>query len=228
MYFSWWVFCYFYYIIICEYNMIEEIFKDIEGYEGKYQVSNLGRVKSLNYLHTGKERLLKPSKTKKGYLFINIKNKYMAIHRLVANAFIDNPLNLPQVNHIDENKENNSIYNLEWCDAKYNNNYGTRNVRVSNLLINNKYKSIKIDQFTKDGRFIKTWLSSQEAERNGYQHTHIIKCCKNKRKSHAGYIWRYHIESEEINLHSFFYTFNYIYIYNKIRGYVTNLQSYIK
>ena len=178
--------------------MIEEIFKDIEYYEGKYQVSNLGRVKSLKF---GKEKIIKPGKDSKGYLRVNLyengKHKTVKVHRLVANAFIDNPLNLPQVNHIDENKENNIVDNLEWCDGKYNNNYGTRNVRVSNLLINNKYKSIKIDQFTKDGRFVKTWLSAMEAERNDYHHSHIIACCKGKRKYHQGYIWKYHIESED-------------------------------
>lgn len=178
--------------------MIEE-WKDIENYEGLYQISNLGRVKSLNYNHTGKERLLKPGNNRCGYLYVNLwkngKVKKMTVHRLVAQAFLENPTNLPEVNHIDENKENNKVENLEWCDRKYNMNHGTRNERVSKSmigkLINRKDQSIQIDQFTKSGIYVKTWLSSMDAQRNGYTQPSIIACCKGKLKSHAGYIWKY-------------------------------------
>lgn len=113
---------------------MKEIWKDIKGYEGRYQVSNLGNVKSLNYSHTGKEKTMKLCKDKSGYLnvklFIDGKHKIYKVHRLVAEAFIPNLKNEPQVNHIDENKSNNNVYNLEWCTARYNSNFGTRKERL--------------------------------------------------------------------------------------------------
>lgn len=112
---------------------MEEIWKDIKGYEGLYQVSNYGRVKSFKH---NKEKLRKEVKDNMGYLIVNLsKNgnkKIYKIHRLVAEAFLQNPNNYPQVNHKDENKINNRADNLEWCTAKYNSNYGTRNERMSN------------------------------------------------------------------------------------------------
>ena len=113
-----------------------EIWRDIKGYEGIYQISNKGRVKSLNYRRTGKEKILKPGKTKPGYLCISLykkgeKCKCFSIHRLVAQAFLPNPDNLPIVNHKDENKLNNNVENLEWCNSEYNLNYGNRNERVN-------------------------------------------------------------------------------------------------
>lgn len=125
---------------------MKEIWKDIEEYEGIYQVSNLGRVRSLDRLDGANHRLngkvLKIRKNTHGYLDISLyKNSVSSnntIHRLVAEAFIPNPENKPQVNHIDEDKTNNSLANLEWMTAKENNNHGTRNERSS------KTKSIAI------------------------------------------------------------------------------------
>ena len=110
---------------------MQEIWMDIKEYEGMYQISNLGRVKSLPRKGSTTERILKPNKDTKGYnrviLTKNNSTKTFKIHRLVAEYFIPNPDNLPQVNHIDEVKDNNIVTNLEWCDTKYNCNYGHRN-----------------------------------------------------------------------------------------------------
>ena len=116
---------------------MEEIWKNIDD---RYSVSNLGRVKS-NYAN--KERILKPFKDVRGYLKVDLrhehKRKTVFVHRLVAFAFILNPDNLPEVNHKDENKENNCVDNLEFCDTKYNCNYGTRNSRKSKSCMKRVY-----------------------------------------------------------------------------------------
>ena len=116
--------------------MAKEIWKDIENYDGIYQISNFGRVKSLSrQTKSGKykEIIKKPSLAGRGYyrlaLCKNGKPKYYYIHRLVAKAFIPNPNNLPLVNHKDENKLNNNVNNLEWCDSEYNMNYGFCNIK---------------------------------------------------------------------------------------------------
>lgn len=173
-----------------------EQWKDIEGFEGIYQVSNLGRVKSLkrrvngkgNYWYTQEEKILKPFVNKKGYLGIVLYNNYYTlrttIHRLVASAFIPNDNSLPQVNHKDENKLNNCVDNLEWCDNWYNEHYG------------NKTKNIckQINQYDKQGNFIKSFSSITEAlkELNIQLNDSSISCvAKGKRKSAFGYIWKY-------------------------------------
>lgn len=123
---------------------MKEIWKDIIGYEGKYQVSNLGNVRSLNYLNQkGFVKILKQSKHNKNSAGIyykmvtlcsNGKEQMKSVHRLVAEAFIENPENLPFINHKDENPSNNHISNLEWCTNKYNCNYGTKKERLSKKL----------------------------------------------------------------------------------------------
>ena len=166
---------------------MNEIWRDIEGYEGLYQISNKGRVKSL---HNGSERILRPVIDRYGYYYIMLYNdsvrKYFKIHRLVAQAFISNPENKPQVNHKDENKKNNCIENLEWATAKENSNYGTRNERVADS------RSKPILQYSKSGDFIRGWKSAREVERMlGIANSHIIACCKGKRKSAGGFVWQY-------------------------------------
>ena len=173
-------------------NENKEIWKDIEEYEGLYQVSDNGRVRSLKY---GKERILKPERCKNGYLRVNLckneKQKHFLVHRLVALTFITNPNNLPQINHKDEDKTNNSVQNLEWCDQKYNHNYGTINQRISEKMTNGKL-SKPVLQFTLDGKFVREFKSGMDIKRNlGYSCGNISSCCLGKRKSANGFIWKY-------------------------------------
>ena len=209
-----------------------EIWKDIEGYEGLYQVSNLGRVKNLEkkclskdgeYSRTHKEKILKGSKDKDGYLSVcltkNKKEHNHRIHRLVAQTFLDNPNNYPVVNHKNEIKDDNRVDNLEWCSVAYNNNYGTKIERCINTKIQNGYlgkggvlskkmqeyfnlfpKDKIILQFTLDGEFVKKWGSIKEAQ-NTLKCSHISECCSGKRKQVGGYKWHYHYKSLWLKKH---------------------------
>ena len=175
---------------------MREIWKDIKDYEGLYQVSNWGRVKSLGNGKTHKTpRIMKINKQKNGYYRVILtkdgveKNK--SVHRLVATAFLENPENLPCVNHKDENPSNNNVSNLEFCDQKYNINYGNRNKKVSNKMTNGKL-SKPVLQFTPTGDFIREWPSTREIERQlGFDHSAVGRCCLGKQKSSYGYIWKY-------------------------------------
>lgn len=156
----------------------------ITGYESRYLVSNKGEVFSL----TRNKVLLK--EIRRGYysvqLYNGIKFKHFSIHRLVAIHFIDNLNKLLYVNHKDENKLNNNVYNLEWCTASYNTNYGTNIDRAV------EKKEIKVSQFDKNNEFICNYKSFMEAERRtNIPNGNIVKCCKNKRKTAGGFIWKY-------------------------------------
>ena len=169
---------------------MEEEWRDVVGYEGKYQISSLGRVRSLDYRRTGRTQVLKPGTVRNGYLFVVLyndgKTKNFYIHRLVAEAFIPNPNGFPEVNHIDEKKANNCVDNLEWCTAKDNINYGTGIARHAAAL------SRPVQQFSKDGRLITVWPSTHEAERQtGVNQSIICKCCNGKRHTAGGYKWCY-------------------------------------
>ena len=180
-----------------------EHWKAIAGYEGLYEVSDLGRVKSLNYNHTGIEKILKPGKNQGGYLAVILckdgKHKYMRVNRLVAQAFLPNPLNLPQVNHRDEDKLNNAASNLEWCTASYNINFGTRNRRVAEAVakanrnkpkLSNRPKPVQ--QLDKQGNLLATFPSTHEAERiTGIRHGNICQCCLGRYKSAGGFVWKF-------------------------------------
>lgn len=188
-----------------------EEWKTIEGYENKYLISNKGRVKSL-YDKNGNYRkyIIQPRK-KAIYLYVNLykngKCKTKKIHRLVAETFIPNPNNLHCVNHIDGNKHNNNVNNLEWCTYSENTNkaieIGLFNKEVlfkngkDNIMYNKHNKehpsSVSILQFSLDNKFIKQWNSIKEAEKK-LNISHISDCCGKKRKTAGGYIWKYERE----------------------------------
>ncbi len=193
---------------------MEEIWKDIEGYEGKYQASNLGNVRSLNYRKTSELKLLKQKTDGNGYKRVNLykdgKRKNCRVHRLVAIAFLPNPNNLPVVNHKDEDKTNNNVNNLEWCTQEYNLNYGTRNERASenhkgekhpNYGKKGKYhpKSKPILMYDKEGNFIRRFDSIADAnEYFGKDRNFggINNCLSGRRKTAYGYIFKYADEKE--------------------------------
>lgn len=178
-----------------------EVFKDIKGYEGLYQVSNLGNVKSLNRFASDgrfiKGRFLKaktPNPYKRVSLCKNGMVKDYSVHRLVAETFLDNPYNLPCVNHKDENSCNNRVDNLEWCTYQYNINYGTARQRQKEKLIGvfNTKKSKKVCQYTLDGEFIAEYPSLAEIERQlGFSSSKTSLVCNGKRKTAYSYIWKY-------------------------------------
>lgn len=167
--------------------MEEEIWCPINGYEGLYEVSDQGRVKSVGY---GDDRILKPRRNGRGYLRVNLykngEQKTCYVHRIVAQTFIPNPDNLPEVNHIDEVKTHNSVQNLEWCSEKYNSNFGSRNQRIADK------KSKSVLQYTKSGEFVREWKSMNDVKRSlKYSQGNISSCCAGKRKSAYNYIWKY-------------------------------------
>lgn len=173
---------------------MEEVWKDIKGYEGLYQVSNLGRIKSLRVWAGNKftkkykkrEKILKQGLQKNGYCFILLykgkKPKTFRVHRLVAQAFIENPNMYSEVNHKNKNKQNNNVDNLEWCTRNYNMIYGGID----------KKKLKKVLQFNKDGVFIKEWDSIiNVCKILDINHSSIVNNCRGRRHSAGGYIWRY-------------------------------------
>ena len=174
-----------------------EVWKAIDGYEGLYEVSNTGLVRSLNFNNTSRAKLLKPRKRQDGYLSVNLckngKHKSIMIHRLVASAFIQNPLNLETVNHKDENRANNTVSNLEWLSRKDNINYGTHNKRVAEANVNNPKRSKQVQMFDKStGDLLTTFPSTKEAERRtSIAQENICHACKGRYKSAGGFVWRY-------------------------------------
>lgn len=177
---------------------IKEKWRPVVGYEGFYEVSSLGRVRSLNRVvqHADgissirKGRVLKPLSDKYGYLVVHLckdgKQTNKKVHRLVAKAFIPNPEGLPQVNHKNEVKNDNRVENLEWCDAAYNSAYGTARTRAAKRL---SKTVLQIDPNTM--KVIREWPSAMECGRNGFNGFHISGCCLGKQKTHKGFIWRY-------------------------------------
>lgn len=182
----------------------EEMWKDIEGYEGMYQVSSEGRIKSVErdiICKNGakkhmKERILKGGLDRYGYPHVGLcdgnKRKIFLVHRLVAEAFITNPDNKPQVNHKDEVKTNNCVDNLEWMTNKENANYGTRTERSA------KTQSKSVAQYSKDGKLIKIWASIKEAgSQLGLSRGNISLAALGVYKTSGGFAWRFAKEVED-------------------------------
>ena len=182
---------------------------DGEIYEGLYQVSNLGRFKNLNYRNTGKAELLNPGTNKDGYLQVclskNGEYKMCLFHRLIAETFLPNPDNLPQVNHKIDTKEgkkiNMVIFNedgtvnkerttIEWVTSKENNDYGTRNERVAKANTNG-IRSKPVLQLSLTGDLIREWPSVGECGRNGFNKGAVAACCRGEKPQYKGFRWEY-------------------------------------
>ena len=195
------------------------MWKDVVGYEGLYQVSDSGEIKSLfryarcrGGFRSVKESILKPMTANLGYkqvvLCKDLTYKKLFIHRLVAEAFIPNPLNLPCINHKDANPSNNNVDNLEWCTYKYNSNYYICKERQRLHMLNryqndpefleackqrlyecHKKLSKKVCQIDLTGNLVNIWDSASSTDSGGFLHSDVIQCANHKRRTHRGFIW---------------------------------------
>ena len=196
--------------------MEEEIWKPIKGYEGLYEISNLGRVKSLNYRKTGKEKILKNIERSNGYLMVNLyvkgKCKKFSVHRLVAETFIPNPEGKPCIDHINTIRNDNRVENLRWVTHEENNNNPLTKKKHSENHTGEKHPMygrigeknpnskpvVQIDPNTNE--VIKVWGSTTEAERqSGFDNGNVSKCCNGKRKTHKGWCWMFLSDYEKLN-----------------------------
>lgn len=190
---------------------MREEWRPVRNYEGLYEVSNMGNVKSLNYNHTGKEGILKAKKNSSGYLQVHLykdgKAKFYTVHKLVAQAFCKNPEGYTEINHKDEDKTNNNADNLEWCSRSYNNSYNDK-AKKAGKKIAEKLRGRKQSEETikkrveklskpvlginKINGLILEFPSTMEASRQtGIDQGNITRCCQGKRNSCGGFYWMY-------------------------------------
>ena len=189
-----------------------EDWRDVVGYEGRYAVSNLGRIVSFSapYLCGDrvcfrKPQLIKPRKSSV-YLSVVLSDgekhrKQFLIHRLVANSFIQNPDNLPYINHKDENPENNNSENLEWCTQSYNCNYGRHNERMATTIHQTAYQRRKVIQLTIENAFVAKYVSIVEASKHtGVCQGSISQCCRGLYSQGGGFKWMYLEDYENLSI----------------------------
>lgn len=185
--------------------MENEIWKPCVGFEPFYMVSNFGRVKSVAVYSDKYKRILmrpcqrvkKQETTRDGYKRVLLcyygKHYHIGVHRLVAQAFIENPNNYPCINHKDEKPSNNHADNLEWCTYKYNSNYGTLPKRISERMKVNHPAAKTVYQYSQDGTFMGSYCSANEASRviGSVSGDMISRACRDQAKTAGGYRWSY-------------------------------------
>ena len=178
-----------------------EIWKDVEGYEGLYQVSNEGRVKALKKNVVGKgrnqyddEHIIK-QQTLRGYKRVGLSNnndtKFKQVHRLVAEAFIDNPEGKQQVDHINCKRDDNRVENLRWTTPKENNQNPLTKAKHIGKLVNREDLSKRVRQYTVDGKLIRIYNSISETRNYGFSFGCVARCASGERKTHKGFRWVY-------------------------------------
>lgn len=180
---------------------MKEIWKDIPNYEGLYQVSNLGNVKSICYQGFKRELIMKPKSHHSGYKIVMLcKNgvqKNKSVHRLVAETFLEKPVGKNVVNHIDGNKSNNELSNLEWVTYSMNTRHAIDKLGFNPLpnrfLTGSSHQASKsVCQYSKDGKFIKKWDCISDASRYiGCEPCMIVNNASGRTKTAHGYIWKY-------------------------------------
>jgi hypothetical protein len=178
---------------------MKEIWKDVIGYEGIYMVSSLGRVKSSNFSRRRTIIILKPGRSHNGYLFVNLKGRPFRVHRLVAQAFIDNSNNKPFINHIDAIRDNNNVNNLEWCTSSENAKHAFKlGRRTSPMGLQGRIGKMnplskKVSQLTREGNLIKVWDSISDVRRElGFIGSNISCVCKGRMKTYKNFKWEYY------------------------------------
>lgn len=197
----------------------EEVWKDVVGYEGYYEVSNIGRVRRVPRYITGvngvtrfwKGRILKQTTTQDGYLRCILskdgKTKHVRSHVLVAESFVENPNNYPVINHKDENPANNHIDNLEWCSIAYNNSYGTRTERAINsegFKKNTERNKKPVLKITVTGEVVDRFDSLKSAYESNpdYTKASVAACCSKRLNTYKGYFWIYEEDYSDEELES--------------------------
>lgn len=185
---------------------MEEIWKDIPGYEGKYQASTFGRIRSLVDYRIGRDvevpHIMKQRPARHGYLACHIGKKQIKVHRLVAVTYVENPFNKPQVNHKDGNKLNNRPENLEWVTMEENENHALQNGLIDGFRATASLAK-PVSQFSLSGEHIQTFWSAGEASRKtGVFQSQITSCCLKKKgfRTAGGYTWRFESEAKPRDL----------------------------